>query len=139
MLNRPPAFPPTAAILLLCTVLSAGSLIVGADYIGLMLPGGLPFGNLLAAAVFCGLAGAAVVLAPRGSRSRPPALVALAGAVGWLPLSIALAGNAALNFSGERGTIWLWLSAGLFIGVMATLLLAAGASYLARRRTGGAV
>jgi len=137
-LNSQAPFPPAAAAWLLGAVLSAGSLFVGADFIGVMLPGGVPLGNVLAAAVFCGLAGAAVALAPRGSRSRTVALGALAGSVGWLPLSIALAGNATLNFSGQRGTLWLWLSAGLLIVVMATLLLAAGASYLARRRAGGA-
>ena len=119
-------------------VLSAGALFVGADVIHRILPGGLPVGNLLAAAVYCGLAGTAVVLAPRRSVSRPAALGALAGAIAWLPLSIALAGNPSLNFSGERGALWLWLSAGLLIVVMAALVLAAFASYLARRSAGGA-
>lgn len=58
-MKKPSAFPPAAACLLLGAVLSAGSLLVGADHIDRILPGGLPLGNLLAAAVLCGLAAGA--------------------------------------------------------------------------------
>ena len=123
-----------AAALLFLSVLSAGALLVGADFTEVRLPGGLPLGNLLAAAVFCGLAGAAALLAPRGSVTRAAALAALLASVAWLPLSIAFAGNVSLNYSGPRGTVWLWLTAGLLLLDLGVLLFAAGASYFARRR-----
>lgn len=130
--------PFAVAALLLVAVFSAGSLVAGADYVAVMLPVGLPFGNVLAAGIFCGLAGAASLMAPRGSMARRLALAALAAAVAWLPLSIALAGNASLNFSGDLGTVWLWFSAGLFVFVLGALLVAAIAAFLARRKHGSA-
>ena len=126
------------AALLLAAVFSAGSLLAGADYVSVMLPFGLPFGNVLAAGFFCCLAGAASLMAPRGSMARRLALAALAAAVAWLPVSIALAGNASLNFSGKPGSVWLWFSAGLFVFVLGALLFAAIAALLARRKQGSA-
>lgn len=130
--------PVAVAALLLLAGFSAGSLLAGADYISAMLPGGLPFGNVLAAGIFCGLAGAAALMAPRSGIARRLALAALAASLAWLPISIALAGNASLNFSGDSGTLWLWLSAGLLVFVLAALLSAASAAFLARRKQGGA-
>jgi hypothetical protein len=70
---------------------------------------------------------------------RPIATTVLLASLAWLPISIVLAGNAALNFSGGvRGTLWAWLSAGLCVAVVATLLLAVGAAVLARRARSGA-
>jgi hypothetical protein len=127
------------AALLLVAVFSICSLLAGASYLDVWLPGGLPLGNLLAAAVFSGPAGAAVLLAGRAKWVRLIATTVLLVSLAWLPVSIVLAGNAALNFSGgERGTIWAWFSAGLCIAVVAALLLAVGAALLARRGQSGA-
>ena len=41
----------------------------------------------------------------------------------WLPVSIALAGNVALNFSGQTGTLWLGISALLFCAILGSFLL----------------
>ena len=95
-------------------------------------------GNVLGAGVFCGLAGAAVLVAPLNGMVRRLALLALAASVAWLPLSIALAGNVSLNFSGGRGVLWLWCSAALFVCVLGALIAAASAAFLARRTQGGA-
>ena len=134
--TRPPS-PAAVAAALLVAVFSAGSLFAGADYISFLLPGGLPFGNVLAAGVLCGVSGAAMLIAPRNGMARRAALFALAASVAWLPLSIALAGNASLNFSGGLGTVWLWCSVGLFACVLGALTAAASAALLARRTQGG--
>ena len=52
-----------AASALLASLLCTASLLLGADFLGVLLPGGLPLGNLIAAAVFCGIASAAMLLA----------------------------------------------------------------------------
>lgn len=134
--TRPPS-PAAVASALLVAIFSAGSLFAGADHVSLMLPGGLPFGNVLAAGVLCGLSGAAVLMAPRNGMTRRAAFFALAASVAWLPLSIALAGNASLNFSGGLGAVWLWGSVLLFACVLGALVAAAGAAFLARRTQGG--
>lgn len=86
------------------------------------LPGGLPVGNLLASITFAAWPAAAVLIARTGSLARRFAIAALALALGWLPASLLLAGNLALNFEGTRGTLWMALT---------VLTLAAGAAALA--------
>lgn len=135
--TKPPS-PAAVAAALLVAIFSAGSLLAGADFVSAVLPGGLPFGNFLAAGLFCGLAGAAVLMAPRNGLARRVASLALAASVAWLPLSIALAGNVSLNFSGDLGPVWLWCSAGLFVCVLGALIVSARAAFLARRKPGSA-
>lgn len=113
-----------AVLLLLVAGLAARSLASGTAPLDAALPGGLPLGNLLAAVALGALAGASVALArPDGAIGRLARIVLLAAAA-WLPLSLLLAGNVALNFSGWRGTAWLLLSAGILLAVLATLALA---------------
>lgn len=114
------------------------SLVRGAPYLETPLPGDLPLGNGLVALGLCALAGAALVLSVRGSALRVASLVSLVGAVLWLPVSVALAGNPQLNFSGGRGSVWLALSVALFAGACSTLLWALGAAALAKIRGAGA-
>lgn len=97
-----------------------------------MLPGGLPIGNVVAAAMPCGIAGAAALLAPRGTRSRTVAVIALAASFAWLPLSIALSGNLSLNFSGQRGVVWAWFSVAVFVLALSAALMACVANFRAR-------
>src|SRR5262245_17058386 len=94
-------------LLLTAAGFSVGSLVSGARYLEWVLPGGLPLGNVLAAAALCSLAGAAFHLSPLGSIRRRVSRVSLLAAAFWLPISIALAGNLTLNFSGYRGAAWL--------------------------------
>ncbi|HET6395351.1 MAG TPA: hypothetical protein VFF91_00750 [Pseudoxanthomonas sp.] len=98
-----------------------GSLLAGAAYCEWALPGGLPLGNVLAALALCAPAAAAVVLSPAGSWRRRASRAVLWAAALWLPLSVALAGNLALNFAGARGTAWLWLSLCTFVAALAAL------------------
>ncbi|MCW5566787.1 MAG: hypothetical protein KIS84_00985 [Dokdonella sp.] len=91
-------------------MLSFGSLVSGAGYLELLLPGGLPVGNALAATGLCALAAAALQLSTPGSTCRRVAQGAVLAAILWLPVSVALAGNLALNFSANRGSAWLVLS-----------------------------
>jgi hypothetical protein len=113
-------------LLLFLALFALGSIISGTEYLVLPLPGGVPLGNLLAAAVFICLAGAAFLLAAGHRRLRQLCAGNLLAAWLWLPVSIALAGNVALNFSGQTGTLWLGISALLFCAILGSFLLVAG-------------
>ncbi|WP_149193984.1 hypothetical protein [Luteimonas suaedae] len=114
-----------ALLLLALSALSIGTLVSGTSYSEWLLPGGLPLGNALAAAGLCFLAGAAFLLSPPSSIRRRVCRAALVSAILWLPVSIALAGNLELNFSGSRGTAWLVASSVTAIAVLSSLLWAA--------------
>jgi len=113
-------------------------LVSGAAILELPILGGLPFGNLLAAAGLCGAAAAAVLLTASGSLLRRLAVVALVFALAWLPLPFALAGSLALNFSGQLGTAWLAGSVLLQVLVTVLLLLALASALLSKRNRAGA-
>jgi len=128
-----------APLLLAVAAFATISLVSGADYLGLALPGGLPLGNALTAIGLCAFAGAAFALSRRGTALRIASLTALTAAVAWLPVSMWLAGNAALNFPAARGDIWLAFSLAVVACVFATLAWAGVATLLAlrmRRRAG---
>lgn len=110
-----------ALLLLVVAALSIGSLVSGVSYSTWVFPGGLPLGNVLAAGCLCSLAGAAVLLSPRRSIRHRVSLMALLAAAVWLPFSIVLAGNLALNFQGFSGTVWLAATAATVIVVLASL------------------
>ncbi|HEY5804710.1 MAG TPA: hypothetical protein VIT90_13545 [Lysobacter sp.] len=136
---RTPATRQTAvivAVLLTFAAFAIWSLATGADYLGQVLPGGLPLGNALAATFLCALAAAAVGMSVRGTVLRRVSLAALMAAAAWLPVSILLAGNLALNFAGGRGDAWLMLSLAVAMAVLATLAWASIATIVAacRRR-----
>jgi hypothetical protein len=122
------------AVAAICIVLLAS----GASYLELPLPGGLPIGNALSAIGPCAAAGTAVVLSPRGTARRFVSIASLLGAAAWLPVSIALAGNLALNFPSGRGDVWLAFSAVVAALVLLALGWALVAALLARRRHAGA-
>lgn len=120
-----------AVALLACLLAGAGvgALLSGPPWLARSLPGGLPLGNALAAAVLIAPALAALALARPGSALRTASAAALLLAALWLPLSIALAGNVALNFAAGRGTAWLVLTlacagVGLLVLVWTALALA---------------
>lgn len=106
-------------ILIALSVASLAVLFSGGPVLSIQLPGGLPFGNLLSAFPFCLPALAAVELSRKGTTARYISNTSLAIAIGWLPVSLGLAGNLNLNFSGIRGHIWIWLSlaTATFVGV----------------------
>lgn len=113
----------TFIALLALAVFALGSLITGAPYVERSLPGGLPLGNALAALGLCAVAAMARQLARRGV-PRHVANAALALAAAWLPVSIALAGNLTLVFSGGRGDAWIAWSAVALIAAFASLAFA---------------
>lgn len=115
-------------ILLAVAVLALGWLVSGAGELEQVLPGGMPVGNVLTAIALVAPALAAVLLSRAGSRCRQMAKLALVGAVLWLPLSVVLAGNVQLNFSGSRGAAWLALSLLTLVVVMVSLAWAAAAA-----------
>lgn len=120
------------AALFATTAFAAMSLASGTPYLEMSLPGGLPFGNVLAAVGLCAAAGAAVGLSSRGTMLRAVALAALAAAAAWLPASIALAGNLTLNFADGRGIVWLAFSLAVAAGVATAVAWAVVAVLFAR-------
>lgn len=111
------------AALLALAAFALGSLVVGAPYLETALPGGLPLGNALAALALCAIAACGASIARRGL-VRKLSLLALLVAMAWLPVSIAMAGNLTLVFSGARGDAWIAWSAGVAIATVASLALA---------------
>lgn len=124
----------TIATLLAFVAFVLSSLLRGAPYLEAPLFAGLPLGNLLVALALCAMAGASLALSQRGTARRTAALLALAGAVAWLPVSAALAGNLQLNFGNGRGAAWHALSVAVFAGACSTLLWGLGASVFAKFR-----
>ena len=122
---------PVVAALLAVFVFAVLSLAFGAPYLEALLPGGLPFGNALTALALCSAAGAAVGLSARGTALRIASLAALVAAAVWLPVSVALAGNLALNFGSGRGPVWLAFSVAVAAGVLGVLVWALVATLLA--------
>ena len=125
-----------ASALLAFAAFALLSLLGGASYLEVPLPGDLPLGNALAALGLCTIAGAAVALSAPGSAARATARASLIGAGLWLPTSALLAGNAQLNFAHGRGLPWLALSAAIAAAAIGSLLWVVAASALAavRRR-----
>jgi hypothetical protein len=111
-------------ILLLLAIFAFASLVTGAEYLQILLLGGLPLGNVLTAVGLCSASWAAYLLAEGQGVFRCIALVALVVSLVWLPVSITLAGNLALNFSGDLGSVWLVVSACLLLSVLFILFVA---------------
>ena len=109
------------SMLLVVTMISVASLVSGAGYLEVVLPGGLPAGNAIAAFGLVSPAAVAVLLSTPGSALRAAALGTFCAAVAWLPVSIALAGNMDLNFTGWRGSVWLGSSLVIHLAVLGTL------------------
>jgi len=124
--------------LLALAVISLASLVSGASYLEFALPGGLPAGNALAAIVLVSAAAVPVLLSSPGSALRTAALATLAAAAAWLPLSIALAGNLALNFTSGRGSIWLGFTLAVIVALLCMLAWALVSRFAAMRRRAGA-
>ena len=101
------------ALLLAGAVAAAWALVSGQGWLEVTLPGGLPVGNAVAALALCLLAGAGLLANRARTWGRAWGGCALAAALSWLPLSIAMAGNLGLNFQGSRGAAWLLLSLGV--------------------------
>ena len=129
---------PIVAVLLAVFVFAVLSLVFGASYLEALLPGGLPFGNALTALGLCSAAGAAVALSARGTALRIASLAALVAAAVWLPVSVALAGNLALNLGSGRGLVWLVFSFAVAAGVLGVLVWALVATLLALYGRAGA-
>lgn len=124
--------------LLAVAIGATAALMSGTSLLDFELPGGLPAGNAVSALGLISLASVPVLLSSRGTTLRAVSLATLIGAVAWLPISIAFAGNLELNFSGWRGTAWLGLTLMTHVAALATLAWAAISYVLTRRaRAGG--
>jgi len=100
------------------------SLASGASYLETMLPGGLPLGNVLSALGLCAIAGAAFLISARRTALGVVSVTSLIAAVTWLPVSIVLAGNLQLNFSGWRGSAWLAYTSVVAVVALCSLIWA---------------
>lgn len=121
------------SILVMLSIGSITTLISGGSFLEASLFGGLPVGNVLAAAALCLSASVAIVLSRSASVVRYFSIAVLIAAFAWLPISIGLAGNLTLNFSGIRGQIWVWLSL-TTIGAILVSLAWATVDHRVRRR-----
>ncbi len=121
------------ALLLGAAAFALFALMSGTDWLGDELPGGLPLGNAMAAAGLCAVAGVAVALSQPSTALRIVSLCVLAAAAVWLPASIALAGNAALNFANGRGSVWWVFSLAVAIAATTSLAWAGIAALFALR------
>ena len=110
--------------LLATTAFAFFSLLDGAEYLERLLPGGLPVGNALTALGMCSAAAAALTLSPQGTVLRLVCAAALAAGAAWLPVSIALAGNLALELQGTRGLAWIGIIRGTIAGILLALVWA---------------
>lgn len=104
----------------------------GTDALNRSLPGGLPLGNVLALVLLLAPAVVACRLSRPGSLCRRASTLATFAAAAWLPVSILLAGNLNLDFTGTRGEAWVWLTLVTAVLVLVTLTWAMAG--LARRR-----
>lgn len=125
-------------ILLAIAAFAVLSLASGSTYLEVMLPGGLPLGNVLSALAPCAIAGATVLLSAPRTALRVVSVTSLIAAVTWLPASVVLAGNLALNFSGWRGSVWFAYTIAVAVVALGSLVLALVASLFAIRRRAGA-
>lgn len=108
--------------------LALAALVSGSEWLGAELPGGLPLGNLLGASILFAPALAGWLAARPRTRQRLWSTMTLVAALAWLPVSMLLAGNVALNFHGDRGVAWMGFSAVVVIalGVSLAWALVAG-------------
>jgi hypothetical protein len=127
------------AVLVAVAAFSVWSLVSGASYLEAMLPGGLPLGNVLFPLGPAAVAGVAVLLSVPRTALRLVSAISLVVAALWLPVSILLAGNLTLNFSGWRDSAWLVYTTAMGLAVLGSLGWALVASLLAMRRRAGAV
>ena len=125
--------------LLAVTGFAAWSLLTAQPLLHWMIPGGLPFGNLLTAMGLSAMAGIGVLLSHRTVWLQLASRVTLCATLLWLPVSVALAGNLTLSFSGDNGAIY-WAYSGVlsmlcFLVMLAAMLVSAW-QFLAARKTG---
>jgi hypothetical protein len=119
-------------ILLTIVLFTFVSLVKGAAYLVWLLPGGLPFGNVLTATGLTSAAVVALVLSKPDSVLRWIAITSIVLSVLWLPMSVRLAGNLSLNFDGTNGSAWRYYTLVTFVFVLTSMLLAIAQSLMDR-------
>ncbi|MEM1438156.1 MAG: hypothetical protein AAF545_07995 [Pseudomonadota bacterium] len=115
-----------------------GLLMLPTPWLEALLPGGLPFGNLLVATgmVCAGLAGMAY--SDSGSVLRLLSIVTTMVALAWIPVGLATSGNLNFNFYGDDASYMLWfrytaVAAVLGVATLVATLAAAISDYVKRR------
>ncbi|MEL6950920.1 MAG: hypothetical protein AAGM16_12500 [Pseudomonadota bacterium] len=115
-----------------------GLLTLPTTWMEALLPGGLPFGNLLVAAgmVCAGLTGMAY--SESGSVLRLLSIVTTMVSLAWIPVGLATSGNLNFNFYGDDMSYMLWfrytaVAAVLGIATLMATLAAAISDYVKRR------
>lgn len=126
-------FERKVPILAVLSIASIATLVSGGSFLEAPLVGKLPVGNVIAAAALCLTASIAIGLSRSRTIVRYFSSAALIAAFAWLPISIGLAGNLTLNFSGLRGQVWAWLSLTTIVVILFALAWAT-VDHLVRRR-----
>lgn len=112
-------------VLLVATAIATfGALFFAPEYLVRYRISGMPILNAITAIALCTASAAAIRLSPRGSIHEALSVAALIASILWLPLSIGLAGNLRLNFSGARGDTWIWMNLFTFPVVLITFIWA---------------
>lgn len=113
------------------------SLALGAKYLVLRLPGGLPFGTLLVILALMAAAGTPFLLGRPGRLLGAVSVVALVVAGAWFPVGLVLSGNAGLNFynAPAKSALFDTITTGTAILSLTTMLWGMGrAAWVHRRR-----
>ena len=111
-------------LLIATAITSFGALFFAPEYLVRYRISGLPILNAITAIGLCTASAAAIRLSSRGSVHEALSVAAFIGSILWLPLSIGLAGNLNLNFSGTRGDTWIWMNLFTFPIVLITFVWA---------------
>lgn len=111
-------------VLAAIAVVALAAVLSGAGYLEWPLPGGLPAGNVLTSVGLASASGAGFSAARTGTTFRRVSGASLFLSLVWLPASILLAGNLALNFDGGGGRVWIWLTLVTLVLALASMLTA---------------
>jgi len=111
-------------LLIAIAIASFGALFFAPEHLVRYRISGLPILNAITAIGLCTASAAAIRLSPRGSIHEALSVAALIASILWLPLSIGLAGNLMLNFSGAQGDRWIWMNIFTFPIVLITFVWA---------------
>ena len=111
-------------VLAAIAIASLGALFFAPEYFLPYRISGMPVLNAMTAIGLCTASAAAIRLSPGGSILQTLSVAAFVAAILWLPLSIGLAGNLRLNFSGTQGDRWIWMNLFTFPIVLITFVWA---------------
>ena len=112
----------TALALIALSIALMSAFLLGASVLDQDLALGIDAGVVAAAVSLIFGAAAPLLILPRRTRARFISVLAFAGALVWLPFSIALAGGTQLSYSGWQTAAWLAFSCSLLLAIVTSWL-----------------